>query len=232
MSKRSGAHRDGLATTGRMRIMLVELEGSDASIQDGIRAVTSALSGPTQVLITRPALPSTSSGGTESAVAPGSLDEMPTTDPHSFAVEGDVGDPADSPTNNSTTRSVRQKTSPRERNQGIGLDGNLDLRPRGKPSLEEFFADKAPTTLQEQLAVCVYYLKCILEIERANINQVFTCLKHRSIRIPNDLAQAIRNLSNKKKWVDSGDRDDLKMMTAGSNLVEHDLPKQSKKKSA
>jgi hypothetical protein len=44
------------------------------------------------------------------------------------------------------------------------------------------------------------------------------------VKVPVDIAQAVRNTSNRKGWLDSSDAEDLKVTTSGENFVEHDLP--------
>jgi hypothetical protein len=101
---------------------------------------------------------------------------------------------------------------------------DLNLRPDGQASLRQFYADKKPTDQQEKMTVILYYLYRTLEMQNVTTNHIYTGLKEVEERVPKDIAQALRNISNREGWVDSSDSDSLKTTVSGDNFVEHDLP--------
>jgi hypothetical protein len=102
---------------------------------------------------------------------------------------------------------------------------DLDLRPSGKQSLKEFFAEKSPPDQQAHFAVIIYYLTHVLGLSNVGIDHVYTALKDVGEKVPNDIAQIARNTANRKGWLDTADTSNLKVTTGGENYVEHDLPK-------
>jgi hypothetical protein len=105
---------------------------------------------------------------------------------------------------------------------------NLNLRPEGKASLRTFYEEKKPTDNQQLLTVVVYYLYRTLEIKGISVNHVYTSLKEltdQGVRVPPDIPNVLRKISNRKGWLDTSNADDLKTTVQGDNFVEHDLPK-------
>lgn len=223
MVRRAGDHENA-SDKGRVRIILVELEGNNASLQEGIRTLTAALRPPTAAASDRriaPPAPPAQRVAAQPEVQPSA--EMGAADEE--AADGVVAEGDTALTSGGSTRSKRSDGPPRDRNAGLAIDKSLGLRPEGKDSLRDFYERKSPPTLQSRLAVFVYYLKNTLEIEKVSVGQVFTCFKEVGVRVPSDLPQALRNVANHKGWVDSADRDDLQITSRGQEFVEHDLPK-------
>jgi hypothetical protein len=102
---------------------------------------------------------------------------------------------------------------------------DLDLRPAEKPSMRDFFAQKAPPDQQAQFAVIIYYLTRVLGLSAVGVNHVYHALKDVEQKVPNDIAQIARNTASRKGWLDATDSANLKITTGGENFVEHDLPK-------
>ena len=101
---------------------------------------------------------------------------------------------------------------------------DLDLAPDGKPSLKDFVAEKRPKTNHDRNALSVYYLSEILGIDAVTVDHVFTCYKDMRWREPVDLANNLSLTANRKRFIDTANRDDIKITPAGRNHIEHDLP--------
>ena len=101
--------------------------------------------------------------------------------------------------------------------------------PEGKQTLREFYAEKGPKTLQEQVTVVLYYLTRIIERDGIGANHIYTALKDVSVPIPPDIGHTARLTSNRKGWIDSSKSDDLKIAIGGENFIEHELPRKQDK---
>lgn len=106
---------------------------------------------------------------------------------------------------------------------------DLNLKPQGKKSIQDFVAEKQPVNLLEKCTALVYYFSHILEVEKVSTDHVFTAFKTLEWRIPNDLQNTLQQAGS-KGWLDTAVANDLKTTSMGENLVEHDLPKTTKKK--
>ena len=106
---------------------------------------------------------------------------------------------------------------------------DLNLRPSKKPSLTQFVEEKKPASNQQLHVVIVYYLQKILGTSGISPSHVYTCLKDLKKRVPNDLWATLRVTASKTNRLDTGNRDDIKLTVGGENLVDQDLPPNSKK---
>ena len=208
-----------------------EVEGSDVSIQDGLRtisaAVTRAAQQPTfphRVIKALP--PSANPTGNGKAAPPGLFDEVDHSNEQVVEDEEEqVLDAEFEPVEQTQEKKQRQA----RKGVTYTLLGNLDLRPDGKPSLKDYFAEKSPRDQQEQTAVFVYYLSRVLGETKLNVNHLYTCFKQVEKRVPTNILLVARNTANRKGWVDTSDSNDIKTTTQGENFVEHDLPKKDSK---
>lgn len=109
---------------------------------------------------------------------------------------------------------------------------DLNLRPSGKDSLKKFAAEKAPKSQDEKNAVILYYLKEVLGIAKVTADHVFTAyreMKDEGWKTPSNVRNSLQVTKSTKGWVDTSDMDDISMPIAGTNMVEHDLPKATTK---
>jgi len=107
----------------------------------------------------------------------------------------------------------------------------LDLRPQGKVSFEDFVADKQPATNEERYAVAVYYLEQILGVPSVTENHVGTVFRlTQTWREPSALAAALRMTATRKGTIDTSDHNNIRTTPTGRNFVEHDLPAKPKSK--
>lgn len=112
----------------------------------------------------------------------------------------------------------------RKRTRGPTVKKDLDLRPKGKPSLREFAESRKPTNNDDKNVLSVYYLRRIADVNVVSIDHVFTCYKAMGWREPTDLASSLRLTASKKSFLDTSTGDDIKLTSIGRNHVEHDLP--------
>ena len=122
----------------------------------------------------------------------------------------------------STGISNKSKTSKTMRSYQI--IPSLNLRPSGKKSLEEFYAEHPVKSYYEYNLLLVYYLEKVLNEKSININHLYTCYKVLNIKVPN-IYQSIADTKKRKGWIDFSNMNDLKVSTVGENYLEHDLKK-------
>ncbi|HLX62690.1 MAG TPA: hypothetical protein VKX17_15535 [Planctomycetota bacterium] len=109
---------------------------------------------------------------------------------------------------------------------------DLNLKPKGKESLAEFYSKKAPANNYEKFAVFVYYLQRILELAPITCDHIHTCFKAVPLKTPSSLSQQLRNCAHKSGWIDTANAEDVKITTLGENIVEHDLPDKKRSSNA
>lgn len=217
MAKRKSDTESG-QDKGRVRVLLVEMEGNNDSLQQSIKALTQAMSRPTAT-------------GQPSLAVPPAPSAPPTPDSGYLSEEEDtfdaiVDEESGEAESGNEARKRRGEGPKRDRNLGITLNPSLDLKPVGKDSLASFIESKNPTNQQEEIAAFVYYLKEVAGADVCTIDDVFTCFKKTGKKIPKDLRQSIRNTEKNQGYV-TGDLQNLNIATAGQNFIEHDLPKGS-----
>ena len=100
---------------------------------------------------------------------------------------------------------------------------DLNLRPKGKKSFKDFFAEKTPRVGGQTYVVCVYYLEKLLGLKNISIDHVYTCMKEVKRKPPNNLSNAMTIVSSRKGWIDTSNLLDITITVPGENLVEHDL---------
>lgn len=129
-----------------------------------------------------------------------------------------------------TSTAVGRRSRPRKKTALRPID--IDFRPEGKPSLREFAADKAPADNNEKNAVAIYYLTEILGMDAVEGGHVLAAYIECEWKIPADPADAIVKTAHRRKWLDSSSLRAIKLTFTGRNLVRHDLPRLTAKKSA
>jgi hypothetical protein len=125
------------------------------------------------------------------------------------------------PEKNQTTKKSSLK---RAKSTTLSIDKNLNLKPSGKQSINEFIDEKAPSSLKEKVTACVYYLQHKLGRKDINYSHVFTCFKHLNWRLPSNLPNMMQQAGT-QGWLDTSNNADIKVTPHGENLIEHDLPK-------
>jgi hypothetical protein len=101
---------------------------------------------------------------------------------------------------------------------------DLDLLPKDRNTLKDFmggynYGKSAPKIN----LLFVYYLTHILKINNITTDHIFTCYRHMTISIPNNLYQCLVDTISKKGWIEN--ISDLSVTVQGINEVEHNLKK-------
>lgn len=200
-------------STGKMTIMMVQLEGSDATLQEGIRTFKEALSRTMPVVPPRHAIQSKTLPSTQNE-EPSLFSELPDDDLESQELsENSDSKPASTP---------RKSNGPRKFPK-MSIVSDLNLKPSDKQTLINFSKEKKSDKQNEFITVCVYYLQKILSIEAITYNHVYTCLDELKKRKPNDLPQTMRNIASNNAYIDVSNPQQITLTVKGINLVEHDL---------
>lgn len=151
--------------------------------------------------------------------------------------------PPRAPTGQSTADAQSQQTgakrsgSSRKRREAPAAKGppklirDLNLRPAGKPSFDDFVAEKQPRDNQEKFLLAIYYLEQMAGIQPVTDAHVGTVFRMTSgWREPGNLGSGLRMTAHRKNTIDTSNLEDLKTTPHGRNFVEHDLPHQKKTK--
>lgn len=117
----------------------------------------------------------------------------------------------------------RGKGDRKDRNAGIKLIGDIDFVPTGNQSLKDFFAEKAPSSDIDQILVLCHFLQHTLKSPQVGPGHILSGFKHVGKPVPKDLKQSIRNMKDKKAWLNFSDIENIRLTTEGENRVEHDL---------
>lgn len=197
---------------GKLRVFFAEFDGDDATIQEGLRAISVAVGKTFQTV--QPTkyiqVDSQKQNLTDHSPQSGQEEQVGETD-EVIEVEAEPV--------------RRPKPAAKRKPPTMSLVKELNLYPKKGKSLKDFFKEKAPKSQLEQVATCVYYLRRILEIDGVTANHVYTCLKEVGVRTPNDLPQILRNCAKDKGWIDTKDASNIQISNRGENLLEHELPK-------
>lgn len=98
----------------------------------------------------------------------------------------------------------------------------LNLMPKNKQGLKEFFSQYKSGKKIENTLKIVYYLEKILGEKGINENTIYTCFKSLSIPVPN-IRQTLNNIHSRKGWINTSNFSDLKVNVAGENYIEHNM---------
>lgn len=102
---------------------------------------------------------------------------------------------------------------------------DLNFKPKGKKSLDEFAEVKKPSSYYEKCTVSAYYLKHELVLSAITESHVYTCFKHMKWRVPANLSNTLAYTASQRGWLETSNLQDIKVTTMGENLIEQDLPK-------
>jgi hypothetical protein len=125
----------------------------------------------------------------------------------------------------------RAKTSSGASSSVIVPVRDLDLRPNGVESFDEFIAKKRPRDNQEKYAVAVYYLEQIAAINPVTLGHLAAVFKQTAgWRESGNIASGVPVTAKRKNTINPVDLNDLKTTPHGRNFVEHDIPHMAAKK--
>lgn len=200
------------ADRAKVRVFYTEVEGNNASVQEALKTMVSAMSRPVRVITDQKP-----NGGAALLTQQASVEEV--------IDQGDEIEPVAeecTPPNDRKPRGAGKKV---DRNAGINLVPDLDFRPKGKQSFKEFIGEKKPKNDVEWALANVYYMQHIMGLSKIGPAHVKTAFKEANISIPVDLKQTIRNLRKSKVWLNFTDIEDVRTTTQGENHIEHEMGK-------
>ena len=105
---------------------------------------------------------------------------------------------------------------------------DLDLKPKDKMILKDFFSQYELSSFSDKILVIVYYMKEILKIDKVGPDYIYTGLRDVNEKSPNAFKQAILDTKSKKGWIQYESIDDINLTMPGRNHLEHEIPKVKK----
>ena len=124
-------------------------------------------------------------------------------------------------------RGARKRKAPSTSSSAVK---DLDLRPAGKTSFDDFVAEKQPKSNEDKYAVVVYWLEQIVglsPITAEHVGAVFRLTK--AWKEPTSVRTGLSVVGVRKGTIDTSDMNSLATTPTGRNFVEHDLPAPVKK---
>lgn len=122
-------------------------------------------------------------------------------------------------------RSSRRKKA--AQSGGVESSMNADAPTRDKnldtSKLLAFYDQFAPANASEKILIFLKFLTEELEIDSPNTDQVYTCFLDAKEKPPKAFAQAFRDTSSKKGFIDLKSAEDITITTQGNNHFEFDL---------
>ncbi len=91
-------------------------------------------------------------------------------------------------------------------------------------SLRSFYESKNPQSGFERNAVFVFFMQKKKNMTGITPGHIYGCYNVIGVRFPAALKQSILDTSNKKKWLDSSDTNNITLTLAGEAFVSHNLP--------
>ena len=226
MAKRP-SEQNGQRPNSRLRVLFVELDGADTTIEEALRTVermrrSAEIVQPPVKRIVDSATTAETKGALDESIH---ADTAQTSDDEESLADVE----AEQTPSASGARLKRGQGPKKDRNAGIELIGDLDFLPEGKPALKAYFTEKAPTSDMDQVLVLCYYLQHILELSAIKPGHILSGFRHVGKPVPVDLKQTIRNIKKEKAWLSFTDLESIRMTTEGDNRVEHELVKNGSK---
>lgn len=124
-------------------------------------------------------------------------------------------------TKGSTPKSIKKGAAP----EVMKIDPDLNLMPKGKISLEEFYDSISLKSSAEHFLLFVYYLTNKLGTNNVTLNHIYTCFKEVKAKAPEHFRQAATDVQNKKGWLNTNDKNDIKLTQKGENEIEFKILK-------
>lgn len=169
---------------GKMTVMVFNLEGDDATLQDGLRTISNALSrfmppGPRQM----PSLASAQNGGALPAPAENGNEVAE-------VMEVESSEPV-------------QQTKAAKRTIKSPDILQLDLT-SGDMSLKKFLDKHPMDDDSKRYLLIAYWLKSQRDINEVTPAHIHTCFRHMGWQTPNNAAQPLRDMKSKRQWFNKG----------------------------
>lgn len=186
------------ARPSKMTVMIFQLEGDDATLQEGFKTISAAMSRvlpPTAQLL-------------PSASRPSGL-PAPLTD--SDDDDEEVLEVAATPVSRNTTNSKRTVKSPQI------LDMDLAT---GELPLAEFLSKHPTEETTKRYLLIAYWLKNQRELEEVSMDHIHTCFRHMGWQTPKQAAQPLRDMKSRLGWFHKGEeKGHYKINHVGENEV-------------
>ena len=123
---------------------------------------------------------------------------------------------------NNIEKRAKKRSGSKENYQ---INKDLNLSPRDKKTLKQFVESKKPQSNIEFNAVVIYYMQKILNKEKVSIDDVYSCYKDMSRKVPNALKQSLTDTSSSKYGYIAVNNNFYSIPVKGENLVELELPR-------
>jgi len=131
---------------------------------------------------------------------------------------------------NKTVQKPKQIASNGKKNksslQSYNLITSLNLAPKDKKSLKDFFKEYNAKSNFEYNIVILTYLITEIHENNVGVNHLYTCYKHLGLKVPN-IKQSLVDTKKRKGWIDSSNSEDLKITVSGENFMDHEIEKKS-----
>ncbi len=199
MAKRKS--NDGTSTS-KMTVMVFQLEGDDATLQEGFRTISNAISRVMPTTGLQASLPAQH--------APSGLPapESPDDSDVDYIDAEPVVTSSSNGTNGSRKRSVK---SP----QVLDLDFTS-----GEVPLKSFLTKFAGDQVTKRYLLIAYWFKHYGELEDVTMDHIHTGYRHMGWQTPKDASQPLRDMKSKQGWFHKGDgRGSYKINHIGENEV-------------
>lgn len=127
-----------------------------------------------------------------------------------------------------------KKNSPTTTNTGKTPTGykpklvqDLNLKPQGKTSLQDFFRSFKKLSRNEKFLVYVIYLKDHLGLTKITADHIYTCMREVHDKVPATLKQIISNAKTKTGWFEIRNGT-ITYSSAGKQYYESELKRKLK----
>lgn len=127
-------------------------------------------------------------------------------------------------------KKVARKASAKAKPSSFSVVKDLDFVRGADQSLADFVAAKEPTSNMEKCLIILYWLQHRAEVKPVMVDHVYSGFRAMTWKVPTDLVNTLQKAGS-KGWIDSSDREDLKVVIGGDNYVEHDMPAKKDKRS-
>jgi hypothetical protein len=201
--------------TGQIKVRVIEFElnGRNATLAEGIKAVTAAISNRA-VVVQEPGRPALPAPKPKSSAKVLEADEIEQPDVAAAEVE-EVREAATDTTNGNVAPKTRKKSVPR----APVLLSDLALG-NAQVSLEKFAGEKNPTDTLDKYVVVATWFKEQMQLDEITADHIFTAFRILDWTIPDDPGQPLRDLKSKKQFFDKGDAvGGYKVNFLGTNYV-------------
>ncbi|WP_419911559.1 hypothetical protein [Hoeflea sp.] len=153
--------------------------------------------------------------------AQGPVASMPPEKPAAHAVDAGGETPPKRKRRANSRSATETKTS------GISADSPTRDKNLDTSKLQAFYDQYAPGSAPEKILIFLKFLIDELGIEKPNTDQVYTCFLDVREKPPQAFAQAFRDTSSKKGFIDLKSSEDITITTKGNNHFEFDLKRKN-----